>query len=155
MKRIMVGIMCIGLMVPVAQAGQEVVTGDDGGLARMRRQVETARRKEEELQLLQMDVERLKLEVEKKKAAAELGQLSGNAQSPAPFSGIEPVVVLKYIFMSTGERTQKQAVFDVDGASRRALEGGDVGGRAVKEISPQGVVLKARDGQEERLVLKI
>ncbi len=154
MKRIMVGIFCIGLLVPAAQAGQGPVTGDDGGFVRMRTQAEAARRKEEELQLLQMDVERLKLEVEKKKAVTELGQLSGNAQSPASFSGTEPAVVLKYIFMSTGGITQKEAAFDVDGAPRRAGEGGEVGGRVVKEISPQGVILKAKDGREELLALK-
>ncbi len=154
MKKMMVVIFYIGLMMPLARAGQSPVVGEDENLTRMRTQVESQRRKEEELQLLQMDVERLKLEVEKKKAVAELGQLSGGGQGSASLTGAGPSVVLKYIFISAGDKTRKEAVFDVNGVQSRAREGGDVGGRLVKAIAAQGVTLQAKDGQEERFTLK-
>lgn len=155
MKTMTIIMFYIGLMMPLAQASQEIsASAEDGGLARMRAQVELQRRKEEELQLLQIDVERLKLEVEKKKAMAELGQLAGAGQGAGDLAGAALVVVLKYVFISAGDTTQKEAVFDVGGIRRCAREGEDVGGRVLKEISAQGVILKARDGQEERLALE-
>jgi hypothetical protein len=122
----------------------------DVPMAAWRAQMDIERGKEQELQLLQLDVERLKLEVEKKKAVVELGKINAarGDGDPSDASDGRPSVVLRYVFMSLG---RKEAVFDLDGLERRVQEGGEVGGQVVKSISADGVSLKAKDGSESFL----
>lgn len=113
----------------------------------LRARIKVERGREQELQLLQLEVDRLKLEVEKKKAMAELGNIPGagaDAGSSAA-SSAQPVLALRGVFLSGG---RKEAVVDVDGAQRRVQEGAEVGGRVVKGISAEGVALRAKDGSE-------
>jgi len=114
-------------------------------MSALRVQMDIERGKEQELQLLQLEVDRLKLEVEKKKAVAELGKIDGPGRKdglPAAADG-QPFVSLRYVFIVSG---RKEAVFDVDGAQHRVQEGHEVSGQVVKGISAQGVSLEAKDG---------
>ena len=140
--------MLIAVMVfmPAAWAEQ------DEGLEHMRAQMNMERGKEEELTLLQLDVERLKLELEKKKALSELGRvpISDGGTASTPAIGSEPSVVLRYILITSGK---KEALLAVDGREVRGHEGLEVAGRVLKAITPEGVVLLAKDGQENFLSL--
>ncbi len=135
------GTVVLMLVIGSAACAQDV------SMAAWRAQMDVERGKEQELQLLQLDVERLKLEVEKKKAVVELGKINAarGDGSPSDASDGQPSVMLRYVFISSG---CKEAVFDMDGLERRVQEGGEVGGQVVKSISADGVSLKAKVGLE-------
>jgi hypothetical protein len=144
--------MMLFMMVAVGSLAraEEVPSAATTGMAALRAQMEVERGKEQELQLLQLEVDRLKLEVEKKKAVVELGKMDASGREaglPVASDG-EPSVLLRYVFIAPG---RKEAVFDVDGVESRVQEGHEVGGRVVKAISAEGVSLQAKDGSESFL----
>jgi hypothetical protein len=139
----------LGLVMGSCAWGAGVPSSSDT-MAALRVRMEVERGKEEELQLLQLDVDRLKLEVEKKKAMVELGRIPADGRDPAAtdVSELRSSPVLRALFITTGH---KEAVFDVNGRELCAGEGGDVDGRIVKDISANGVTLKDKDGTESFL----
>ncbi|MBF0330947.1 MAG: hypothetical protein HQL17_03355 [Candidatus Omnitrophica bacterium] len=126
-----------------------------GRLDALRSQADVQRARENDLQLLQMEVERLKLEVEKKKAMAELGTPSapGSNVPSAASGGVNavPVVSLKYVFMSGAVA---EAVLEIDGRERRVKTGDEIPLGVVRSMSAEGVTVAGKDGAQKTLTLR-
>ncbi len=154
MKKYAVILLWVGLMPTHALAQGVSVTGDGAPtqMEALRSRAQQQRQKESEIQLLQMEVDRLKLEVEKKKAMAELGALSGMVEKIPLQSTMAmnraSTVLIKYIFMS-GPR--QEAVVEMDGMERHVKAGDELPLGVVKSITPQGVILLDKDGQEKMI----
>ena len=136
-------VLMVALSVP---AGAEEAPSVEAPLADLRAQMEASRGMERELELLHFEVDRLKLELEKKKALAELAKVEGG-KTDVVFRGTSDEAVsisLRYVFMGAG---RQEAVLDVDGVEHRVQPGDEVGGKAVKAISKEGVVLEGKDGK--------
>jgi hypothetical protein len=141
------GMMFLWVMMASFVQAQDVPSLAPGSIAALRAQVEVERGKEQELQLLQLEVDRLKLEVEKKKAVVELEKIDGR-RSDGGLSADpreQPFISLHYVVIAPG---RKEAVVDLDGTVYRVGEGDEVGGRVVKSISEQGISLGSKDGSE-------
>ncbi|MBF0619839.1 MAG: hypothetical protein HQL19_06690 [Candidatus Omnitrophica bacterium] len=118
----------------------------DPALVHMRQYVEIERQKEEQIQLLQLDLEQLKLEAEKKKVMGEMGVHVNSG----PASDKEPHRILKYVLVTDQKR---EALIEEGGQERRVSEGDRLGEMQVSRIDASGVLLKAPDNHAVALAV--
>ena len=153
MKKQVGSICLIFMFASAALAAGPAVDDGTATLEKMRGRVDTERAREEELQLLHLDVERLKLELERKKFSLELAGLSGGGETRKPHeqAGTEPNIHVRYIAI-TG--TRKEAVVDVDGVLKRWQEGDRCADRIIKKISATEITMVTQDGHESLLEVR-
>lgn len=140
-------LLCVLLMLSVSSSARAEDPSDE--LNRIRRQAREERRKEEQIQMLRLELESLKLEVETRKTMAEMGQ-AGETFS----SGAVPRVSVELKNIVIGPEGAR-AVVEVSG-SRKSVKAGDPAGPyTVSRIDPAEVVLVDAKGVESRAGLRL
>lgn len=116
-------------------------------LTRARQQAFNERRKEEQIQMLRLDLEKLKLEVETRKALAEMGLTNASTLNiEIPRESIQ----LKNVTISEGAA---KATLDVGTKRVTVINGDNAGSYRVKAIGVSDVILADEQGNIKKLVL--
>ncbi len=125
-------------------AGDGAGKGVEDEAAEIRRQASLERHKEEELQMMRLDLERLKIESETRKVRAEAGSPANDAAPSG--GGSRPVrITLKSLVIIPGGA---RACVEADGRELTVTPGSVIGDRQVKNISSTGITWVESNGKE-------
>ncbi len=115
-----------------------------------RRQAHQERRKEEQIQMMRLELERLKLELDTRKTMAEMGGVAD-----VPSSGVLPKIPIMDVKNIVTTTDGAHAVIEVGGIRRSIKEGDAVGAFRVTRVDPSGVILSDENSVESRVSLRL
>jgi type II secretory pathway component PulC len=139
MTKIFYGMLVAGMCMGVSARAEESADV----LTDIRRQAHAEHVKEEEIQMMRLELEKLKIEAEMRKTRAAMG--AAGASVPAVSSPLS--VELRNIVL-TGKGARAEV--DIGGARQLVSEGDKAGSVTIKKINANDIVFLDAQGQEGR-----
>lgn len=126
----------------------------EDSIGSMRKYIETERKKQNDIELLNLDIKKNELELKRKKIQSEIEGLNKttegvssrqqNALSPLENAVESPVLKVLYVALSG---SHKESILVINGITYMVREGEIVNGYEVNQIHSQGVTLKGPQGE--------